>query len=156
MGRAFDWARVKQNDTRRQVIRDQRGQRLHDVEYPPQPDDPPPVNWALERWRARMDQKVRTNSEIHACGTAPSAQAKPQPVPQSPYVSLLPVVIRFAGDCFDHEKSADTDLGAIMIKAFSRKAYDWSRPDRRQSRPQRGSPVPGYPSAPLTRREFLT
>ena len=32
-------------------------------------------------------------------------------------------LIRFAGDCFDHEQSAHTDLGTIIIKAFSRKAY---------------------------------
>jgi hydrogenase nickel incorporation protein HypB len=47
-------------------------------------------------------------------------------------------LIRFAGDCFDHEQSAHTDLGAIMIKAFSRKAYQipgyvrHRRPDDRQ------------------------
>jgi hypothetical protein len=33
-------------------------------------------------------------------------------------------MIRFPGDCFDHEQSAHTDFWATMIKAFSRKVYD--------------------------------
>jgi hypothetical protein len=91
MSRASDWIKVKQNDIRRQVIRAERDQRLHDAEYSPHPDDPPPVNWTLERWRARMAKKYRLAQQ--------STPAAPRPRPRRhrnrspPYVSLPPVVI---------------------------------------------------------------
>jgi hypothetical protein len=74
MSRASDWTKVKQNDIRRQVIRAERDQRLHDAEYSPHPDDPPPVNWALERWRARMAKKYRLAQQ--------STPAAPRPRPR--------------------------------------------------------------------------
>jgi hypothetical protein len=72
MSRASDWTKVKQNDIRRQVIRAERDQRLHDAEYSPHPDDPPPVNWALERWRARMAKKYRLAQQSTPAAPRPS------------------------------------------------------------------------------------
>ena len=82
MGRASDWTRVKQNDIRRQVIRDERDQRLHDAEYLPHPDDPPPVNWALERWRARMAENTGwlSNPRLRHRALGPGEAASGPPV----------------------------------------------------------------------------
>jgi hypothetical protein len=57
MARALDWTKARQNDLRRQVIRDERDQWLCDAERPLNPDEAAPVNWALERWRAKVRRK---------------------------------------------------------------------------------------------------
>jgi hypothetical protein len=81
MGRSFDWTRVKQNDIRRQIIRDERDQRLHDAEYLPHPDDPPPVNWALERWKVKMARKygLAQQSTLSAPRPRPGRSRKRSP-----------------------------------------------------------------------------
>jgi hypothetical protein len=58
----------------RQVIRDERDQRLCDAERPLDPDESAPVNWALERWRAKVRLKY---------GLPPqSTPAAPRPRPR--------------------------------------------------------------------------
>lgn len=60
--------------------------------------------------------------------TAPDTMRSSTPASQ---VKGSRPLIRFPGDCFDHEQSAHADFEATMIKALSRKAYQLCHVDER-------------------------